>query len=236
MSLFSEVGEGAGPERRGPLSDALSLWFAPRLLFASLRERPRSRFALFLVLVTITLATVLALDVLLDTMRSRGAEEIRMRGGGEEALQVLESPFARIGIVLLGPVSLFLLLLVSAAASYLLLMVTGGMEEERPFPALFRCVVWAKLVEVPRMLLWVPLVLAKGDAEVFFGPAALFPGETRGPLPRLLEAFDLFTIWYLYLFALGTVVVLRVSPRRAAAAVLVPWALWQIVKALGELI
>jgi hypothetical protein len=216
-------------------NDLWALWVSPSRLFASLRESPRSRLALLLLLALVTAATILTLDVLLETIRAKGAAEAGARGGGEEALRFLGHPAMRVGIVLLAPATLLLVLVAHAGAAYLLLMLTGGVEEGAPFAGLFRVVVWAKLVEVPRMLLWVPLVLAKRDAEVYFGPAALFSGDAESRLVRVLGAFDLFSLWFLVLVAIGTAVVLRVSSKRAAGAVFGPWVLWQAVKAAASL-
>ncbi|MFH1681461.1 MAG: YIP1 family protein [Candidatus Eisenbacteria bacterium] len=211
-------------------TDVRTLWFSPAGLFRSLAERPRSRGALVLLLAVVLLSTVLTLQVLLDTMEERGAEEIRARGGGAESLDLLRHPAVRAGLVLMAPIALLAFLIASAGAAFLLLSVTGGAEVDETFARLFRVATWAKLVEIPRMLLWVPIVLAKGSAEVSFGPAAFFSRDPESPLLAVLTSLDLFSVWFLALYILGARIVLRVSGRRAAAAVLVPWALWQVIK------
>ncbi|RPJ40330.1 MAG: hypothetical protein EHM19_13850 [Candidatus Latescibacterota bacterium] len=224
----------APPGQSGFLDDLAALWLGPTRLFSSLRAAPRSRLALALLLVVVAAATLLTIDVLLATMKARGAEEVAARGGqGAESLRLLEHPATRIGIVLVSPATLLLVVVAHAVGGYILLMLTGGAEGEKPFMSLLRVVVWAKLVEVPRMLLWVPLVLVKRNAEVYFGPAAFLPGDADPRLLSVLGSLDLFSIWFLALLVLGIAVVMRVSRRRAAAAAILPWAVWVAVKAAG---
>lgn len=224
------------PSPIGGVRDIPALWFSPTPLFESIRERPRIRAALIVLVVLMAAATLLTLDPLVDAMKEKGTEAARERGGERTELAFFDHPAMKAGIVVSGPVMLFLVLLVHSAAVYLGLTLSGGVGEKKPFPALFRAAVWAKLVEIPHLLLWVPLVLAKGSPEVFFGPAALATEESAGAWFPLLSAIDLFTIWYLVLFALGVSVLLRVSRTRAAAVVFTPWIVWQMVKTGIELL
>jgi hypothetical protein len=139
-------------------------------------------------------------------------------------------------MVVVAPLTLTLLLVAYSGVGYLILMLTGGTDAENPFASLWRVAVWSRLVEIPHMLLFVPIALAKGNAEVFFGPAAFFADEPGSSAFRLLAGLDLFAVWFLALFVVGTRIVLRVSTPRAAAAVLIPWCAWQLLKVAGELV
>ncbi|MFH1278696.1 MAG: YIP1 family protein [Candidatus Eisenbacteria bacterium] len=218
------------PPRAGLLRDVPLLWFSPAALFGSIRERPRVRGALIVLVVVVVAATLLTLDVLVGTMMERGAESMRERGGDPSSLGFFGHPAMKAGIVVSGAVMLLLVLLVHSGGVYLALSLSGGVEEKKPFPWIFRAAVWAKLVEIPHLVLWVPLVLAKGGPDVFFGPAALASEEGAGPWFPLLSALDLFTLWFLALFAIGVSVLLRVRGLRAAATVFAPWVVWQLAK------
>ncbi|MBM3319297.1 MAG: YIP1 family protein [Candidatus Eisenbacteria bacterium] len=230
MSGSSEVERPSPDGRPGFWNDCLALWFSPAGLFSSIAERPRWRAALVLLLVLVTLSTFVTLDPLLETMQSRGAAEIRERGGSAEALEILRGRTVRLGLVVTAPLLFLLALAAHAGGAYLVLAATGGLGVERPFTRLFQVATWGRMVQVPRLLLWVPLVLAKGSGEVYFGPAALAAGEGRSALFAVLVALDLFSIWFLVLYALGIKIVLRVSGLRAAVAAVLPWAIGQAIQ------
>ena len=148
----------------------------------------------------------------------------------DKLAEMANHPAAKVSVLLSTPVSLLVFLLAFSAIGWLFLALTGGAQEPKPFSALFRAAAWAKLVEIPRMILWTPLALVKGTPMVFFGPAALLGGAPEGKLFTALAALDLFTIWYLALFVIGARILLRISAGRAAVVVILPWALWQAVR------
>lgn len=213
------------------IKEIVALWISPVQLFESLRDRPRSLWIVVILLVGIALSTFLTVDILMEIGIEKAMEAAAERGADPgEMAGYLNSPFARALPVAVAPITLLLFLVVSAGASYLFLTFTGGVNKEKPFRILFRVAVWAKLVEIPRMLFWTPLVMMKGTAYVFFGPAVLLSGEPHGKMFTLLSALDLFTIWYLALFVLGTKICLSIPTRRAAIVVLVPWVIWNAIK------
>ena len=89
-----------------------------------------------------------------------------------------------------------------------------------------------KLVEIPHLLLWTPLVLAKGSPEIFFGPAALVEADPQSKLFALLASFDLFHLWFIVLFVLGVRILLAVEWPRAVIVAALPWFSWQFLKLL----
>ncbi|MBN1826351.1 MAG: YIP1 family protein [Candidatus Eisenbacteria bacterium] len=211
--------------------DLIALFLTPVRLYESVREHPRCRWAVILILVVLFLATFLTLDILIQEGMRRGAEQAAERGmDAARMAEMADHPAAKISILLATPVGLIVFLLGFSAAAWLFLALTGGAPEPKPFAALFRAAAWAKLVEIPRMILWTPLTLAKGTPMVFFGPAALLRGAPEGKLFTALAALDLFSIWYLVLFTVGARTLLRISTGRAAVVVILPWALWQGVR------
>jgi len=218
------------------IQDIGRLWFAPGALFRSIRERPRSKGVLIVLLVVVALATLLVLDIVMEEASQRGLDAIQERGGdGAAGMKAMEHPAMKALVVVAAPVSLLLFLLVFSGASYLFLQLTGGTEEEKGFAALFRAAAWAKAVDIPRMVLWVPLVLVQRSPEVYFGPAALLPAESRGALFAALSALDLFSIWFLVLFVLGARICLKLTTSRAVLVVVAPWFLWNLLKVVKEL-
>jgi len=220
----------------GFMSDLWSLWTSPGTLFQRLREKAPVVIPLFVLLVVITLSTAIALPVLTETMVEKAEESIRKQGGDPAGLRFLEHPAMKAGIVVVAPIMILILLLAYTLAAYLILTLTGGVDEPKPFGRLFAVVTWSKLVEIPHMLLWVPIALLSRNAEVYFGPAALLSADSPEWLLQIVAAFDLFTLWFLGLFILGASVVLRISMGRAALAVLLPWGLWQVLKLIPQLL
>ncbi len=136
--------------------------------------------------------------------------------------------------------------LVWAGALYLVGMVVGG---HTSFGALFRMVTWAWIPYALRGLLQTLSILSTGQMIAHPGLSGLVAdnrpvGEmlkappTTGQLlaSAFLGRIDLFLFWNLALLVVGTVVVTRLSGRKATALVLGLWLLFTLIALVPTLI
>jgi len=136
--------------------------------------------------------------------------------------------------------------LVWAGALYLVGMVAGG---HASFGALFRVVVWTWIPYALRGFLQTLYILFTGQLIAHPGLSGLVAGEqtvekmltappTTGQMvaSALLARIDLFLFWNLALLVVGTMVVTRLSARKATALVLGIWLLLTLMSLIPTLI
>ncbi len=187
------------------------------------------------VLLIVTAAgMVLILNETIDFARQAGLSQAANDDSRQAIERFFSHPFFKVFIVVApGGAQLFSVLLYGAFA-LLILALSGGGLEARPYGRIVTAGLWSKMVEIPHMVLLVPLTKMKGSPEIYFGPAAFFTGDVTDRWFRFVAGFDLFQIWSLLLFALGVRICLHVSTRRAAVAVILPWLVRQAIRlALG---
>jgi hypothetical protein len=83
------------------------------------------------------------------------------------------------------------------------------------------------------------MIQTKKSASVYTSLALLAPDlDVHGFLFRLLNAVDLFSIWFFAVMAIAVSVTCKVNPKKAMVASFVVWGLWAIgVKAgLGSVL
>ncbi|NNE06937.1 MAG: hypothetical protein HKN20_00105 [Gemmatimonadetes bacterium] len=219
---------------RAMLHDVVTLLASPAMLFQSLRERPRWIGAVVTLIVVSAAAFFLARAEI--AAYTKEAAVLSAREQNEASVAEIETFFESplfTAVLVVSPVALtFLSIAIYSLVGLVLLAVTGGSEEPRPYGKLFQAALWAKLVEIPHLLLWTPLVLAKGSPEIFLGPAAIVTADPKSRLFSLMASFDLFHIWFIVLFVLGVRIMLAVEWPRAVLVAAVPWFSWQFLKLL----
>lgn len=212
------------------LKDVWSVLVSPVRFYESLRERPRWMTAAIVLLLVTVIAFLLVADEVAEVGKAVALEQARDEQGRAAIETFFGNPMFKV-LVVAGPAAThFVSVVLYGAIALLLLSLTGGGLPPKPFGAIVRAGLWAKLVEVPHMILFVPLAKAAGSPEIYFGPAALMNGEMTDRLFRFAAGFDIFHIWYIVLFALGIRICLNVSTARALVAVLLPWIVRQLIR------
>jgi len=182
------------------------------------------------VLIVTALGMILILNETVDFAREAGLSQATNDESRQAVEKIFAHPFFKVFVVVApGGVHIISVLLYGAVA-LLLLALSGGGLEPRPYGRIVSVGLWSKMVEIPHMLLLVPLAKMKGSPEIYFGPAAFFTGDNTDRWFRFAAGFDLFQVWALLLFALGVSICLRVTPFRAAVAVILPWLLRQAIR------
>jgi hypothetical protein len=209
----------------------IQILFAPRQAFTSIASHPRTWWQPLIVLIALAAITLyltydpLYLPKTVEALRDAGQSE-------EEIARTL--PIVRMvswGALIMIPV-------VSVLIALILHFVCGtALGGAGRFVQSLAVIAHASLVGVVESLVKVPLMLAKGEPEVFFGPAALLPADmATGFAFRFVGQLDLFALWKVALFALGLAIVHRLRFGRTLATVGALWLVWAMVgAALGGL-
>jgi hypothetical protein len=225
------------------LSRALGVFISPAQTFESVVRRPD-----FLAPLIVAIVAAIAIS---ETMMARiGMERIvrqsielsgrASRMSAEQMQQAVHqgvtigSIVARVGELVGAPIYL---LIVAAVGLFIVNVMFGATTE---FKADFSVVCYAYLVGLVGGLLALVVILF-GDAEQFnpqnFIPSNLGfflnPRETSKPLYAIASSFDVFTVWFLVLAALGlsTATAKKVRTIPIFAIFVGLWAVWVLVKA-----
>jgi hypothetical protein len=165
----------------------------------------------------------------------------------EQAQRIAASPLViTVFPSVMGVLGLVVGWLVWAGALYLVGMVAGG---HASFGALFRMVVWTWIPYALRGFLQALYILLTGQLIAHPGLSGLVAGEqtvekvltappTAGQMvvSAFLARIDLFLFWNLALLVVGTMVVTRLSARKATALVLGIWLLLTLMGLIPPLV
>jgi len=230
----------------------------PRATFQRLNENGRRAWWLpaLLAVIMVVLPIIVASPIQARQAREAVAEmqaqmsemlSPEQRQQMEQAQQIAASPLIiTVFPSLTGVLGLVVGWLVWAGALYLVGMVAGG---HASFGALFRMVVWAWIPYALRGFLQALYILLTGQLIAHPGLSGLVAGEqtvekmltappTAGQMVAsdLLARIDLFLFWNLALLVVGTMVVTRLSARKATALVLGIWLLLTLMGLIPTLI
>ena len=131
------------------------------------------------------------------------------------------------GQSLLGVVTALLMMVLVPAALYLF-GLNFGLGARVPFREVFAVTAFSGLITVVRDLLRTPIMLQRETLYVFVSPAALVDPNNRA-LVWALDRFDVFSLYRLFVLAIGLAVIARMRPQRAAIPVVAVWLLVTLV-------
>ena len=227
--------EFAKPETL-PAVQELSFWgrlvniFAnPRLTFESLDRRPTWFWPMLFMVVITVVSTQLMFPMIIE----KQLEVLRQNPNiPEEQLEVIKNQLASNSatqrVIMLVSQIIFTPLVFYVVLSFIFYFVgsviLGG---DANFKRVLAGFSWSSLILVLGALILLPLGISKGTINISLSPALLLPADSVGTtLHTLLSKFDIFTIWFLAVFAAGFAVIYRFSMTKAYAAVGTLWAIW----------
>jgi len=207
----------------------LGTFTKPRAVFEAQRERP-NWIAPFLVLLILSLvaayfifpiATAEQIARIEDNENIPAEQKERMLEQLEGGSGPSRLPLS-LGGVVLG--SFVVLLAVSAVLLFGANFLLGGSLR---FPHGMALYATANLVELPGVIVKLPLMIAKKTAAITIGPAAFLSSEAAESVGGLLLArLDLFGLWRWALLTLGLAVMARTTVKRAASFTVPLWLFW----------
>jgi hypothetical protein len=225
----------------GVLGKIFSIFVSPTDTFRSLDQKPTWLTPFLILIVAITAAQFITLDIQLSDrlamMEAQNVPEERL----EAAQTQLQGPLRYIGIVL-TPIVIPVMWAILGGILLLTANMMIGRAEEVNFKKIFSLIAWSSLVSVLGIILATYITLSKGtaygvgtDLTPLIGTPPM--GEPKSLLYRLLSKLDIFTIWQLFLWTLGLSVVYKVTAKQAAVPVVTLWVIWIVVSvALGPMV
>ena len=222
----------------GLIGKIAGIFTSPSEAFESIDQKPSWAGPFIIGLVVFFIFQFFTLDI-------QVADRIAMmeaRGMTAEQLDVvkgqMEGPAKYAGFIV-GPIMMLVIwAILSGIYMFVGNTVMGG---ESKFKNVFAVVAWSSLIGTISLLLRTFLVISKGTNQGVVTSLAILlptPGLAEGPsaLYRLLNQFDVFTIWSLFVTIIGFSVVFKFTTKKSATFVIVLWAIYVILAvALGGL-
>lgn len=203
---------------------ALLIFIRPGQAFDAIRSKPdvllpyvmSMMAAALFALLTMSLMSEYTLETMIESYKNMGLELPADQLQGFLRATMITTVVALIFGSFIAP-------FVKGAFSHLISMAFNG---KATFKQSLSVVAYAYLIVVLGTLIRIPIALATGNYLFSFSPALLL-GSTSptDPLYGLLSAFDLFTLWYLGVSVLGFKKVHGLETWKAAAVVLLPFAM-----------
>lgn len=213
----------------GIVRAAVDLLLAPSRLFGALRDSPKIRPPLIVIVIgTALLSLTIVTGPLLNDIRAQ-LETTEMPR--EQMAVILEKMGGTWGYLtaLFPTIAAGVLPFLIAGVFALFLTITRAMSAGPavPYRSLVSLAAHVSLIDFAEFVVKLPLYFAKGTLHVYSSLALLLPedaSDTR--LFTFLNAFEAFTIWKLVLYTIGISVIAERGRTASAMLVWLPWLLW----------
>lgn len=235
---------GSGPSPTAPglgFPGAFSVFVSPERTFRDLAARPRRAWVgpIVLCAVIATLATWIMLPEILEAAYTAAVTFMDKVGVPDERraealanLPLDVTPHVIVTQVLPNLITVPVFILIGATFVHLVSRAFGSQSRFGPTLGMFAVgyVIWATggLVR--------GIVAGMSDTiEVTLGPGALLPNvPVLSPWGIVLDLFDVFSLWHLYVLVAGVAVVTRVSRGTAWGVALSYWVVRSLILAGGK--
>ncbi|NOZ74861.1 MAG: hypothetical protein GXO90_05710 [FCB group bacterium] len=223
-------------------SSIISLFIAPGEFFERFRDESElpdlpSQSSLYwppvLVLALVGIVSMVFLkdlvrDVQFEQSVSRIENSSRIPEEKKEELMLdmkdrFDNPSTAITVITWG--SSLLSLPVRAAFMALMALLIGNFifGGQARFSTLFGLTAWSYFINIPELIVKIPLMLSKWSFEVYTGLGLLDIGESGSFIHTFLAGIDLFSLWRLILIAIGLGIVYRQGTGKYVGALLILW-------------
>lgn len=203
--------------------------YSPREVFTYLSEKPDWLVPFIILLVVSFVAVFLIYEPIIRPEQVRRIEE-NPNISPEQREQIMESFGGSRGKAFVLAGGLIWVVIGLFATSGILYGVFTLMGGEGRFKKVLSVCSYSLMIQVLSDIVKIPLILGKGSGEVYTSAVLLAPGlSSEVPLFRLLNNFDVFTLWRLWVMIIGMAVMYKFSPKKAAAGVLPLWAVWVVL-------
>lgn len=214
----------------------IKIFYSPKEVFSWLSQKPDWAIPIIiLIIVSLISVSLLYSPIIKPEQLKRIEDSSRLTPEQiEEAKLRFEGNLPLVlALVSTGVVSPIAILIISGIL-YGMFSLMGG---EGKFRQVFAVCSYSNLVAVLGVALKTPLQLAKGSSHVYTSLALVVPGlSTDSALFRLLNSFDIFALWQLWLLILGLGIVYNLSIKKSSIAIIALWVTWIAIKVgLGTL-
>jgi hypothetical protein len=226
------VGTAVMSAAKSPFERLVGVFINPRETLEDVAARPSFWIPLIALCVVVILNGILLLEINmeygLEKMRNMSFVTPEIMAKAEEDMQqALNSPW-RFTRALYGPIIFVIFWIVTAAA-----FMFGGnviMGGEAKYKTVFSVIAWAGLIWVLEVIVKTPLMLSQRTPEIYMSLATLLGGDDNTTFfYRLLNRFDIFTIWQLFVYTLGVAAIYKFSNGKASTVVVGAWVVYNII-------
>ncbi|MBN2366331.1 MAG: hypothetical protein EH225_10310 [Calditrichaeota bacterium] len=234
LESISEKAADEPVEALNPFQRIISVFTDPARLFRYVKVKPNILLPLTLVIIFTVITGYLVYDMAIDSRidkieQSDGIPDDRKDIMIDQMAAAKELPRKIISTVVVGPISI--LVIYSVITAIFLLIGNMFLGGQARFKQIFSAYTYASLIPaVLGTIVKVPVMLAKGSIEVDLSPAVLLPMLEKGtPLYKFISSFDIFTIWYLIVFAIGFAIIYGFSKLKGILSVSIAWLLYVLI-------
>ncbi len=159
-------------------------------------------------------------DAIIEAFDNKGMDgEAEYQKMLENATKIDKKKIIITGISSIFGIPIFYLLITLV---YFLISLIIGVNSN--YKGLFIILVYSNIVSLVEMIFKGILMTIKGSAQIFTSPAVLLPLEKAGtPLFKLLNGFDIFTLWKLALVAIGISVFFNETKKKGYTVSIIFW-------------
>lgn len=221
------------------LNKSINLYIRPSLVLSTLKDRPSWWFPFTIIVIVTIISALSTTDLQVDAQRDFiNNSEIIPEGKKVDMLDALDNQGLLnkfVTPVIGGILSVGISYLIMAGA----LQLFGNFiyAGQASFKQMFSLVSWGGLINLPELIIKLPIMLAKGTLHAATGPAIfLSSSESKTILYNLLDVFDIFSIWKIVIFSMGFAIIYNFSMKKSYIAVIVLYLIYSgVYVGLGQL-
>jgi hypothetical protein len=217
---------------KNPVERIIGIFTSPRETLEDVSERPNYWLPLIVLAVVALLLAVLLRDIgmeyTLEKMRNNPNITPEQLARTEEGMrQMANSPLRFLNLIFAPIGAIIAVLVVAGAFMFAGNVIMGG---EANFKTIFSVTAWAGFIGVLETIVKTPLRIAQRSLEVTTSLAIILSPDAKDSfLYKLLNRFDLFTIWHLVVYTFGIAAIYKFSMGKSATIVVGLWILWTAI-------
>lgn len=210
------------------------IFYQPAKVFEGMKDKPQWLLPLIIGSLVTVLVTVIILKPIVfpEQIARISANPDIPDEAKEQLIENMYGTTSYIFAVAVAAASQPLVMLLVAMVFWGLFTMMGG---RATFVSMFSATAWAGLIAIPGVIVKVPLMFIQETVKVHTSLALVLPPEMEESfIFRLLSQIDVFTLWMVFVMAVGYSVFSGLDRKRSYTVVFATWGVWAlIVAALG---
>jgi len=210
--------------RMSIMQKAWGIFFEPSKTFAALNRTPSWLFPVIVLIVIVMISSVIVTPFRVQEARDQIDQNPRLSAQQKEEIidrmdDQQDKPVMKLLSYVIGPIVGVLLFVIAIAAACYFggNVILGG---ETSFKKVLAVSCWSGLVAIPASIVKMPLMMVKKTSQIHTSLAAIMPsGSDESLIFKILSHTDIFTIWQIWLIALGLAIIYKFSTKKTATMV-----------------
>ena len=238
--MIRKMTETKSDEKEQTLLDkSINLYIRPSRVLSTLKDRPTWWFPFTIIVIVTIISAFSTTDLQVKAQRDFiNNSEMIPEENKVDMLDALDEQGLlnkQVAPAIGGALSVGISYLIIAGALLLFgNFIYGG---QASFKQMFSLVSWGGLINLPELIIKLPVMLAKGTLFVTTSLAIfLSNSESKTLFYNLLDALDIFSIWKIIVFSIGFAIIYNFSMKKSYIAVIVLYLIYAGVSiGLGQL-